>query len=46
MQRVFDATGISTMTAVLDETPRLVARWIGKHVSHMRLQEPGFTVGH
>ena len=46
LQRVFDATGIPTMTAVLDETPRLVARWIGKHVAHMQLQEPGFTVSH
>lgn len=40
----FIATGVPTMTASVDDTPRLVARWIGQHVSRMQLQEPGFEV--
>jgi cytosine/adenosine deaminase-related metal-dependent hydrolase len=40
----FLATGVPTMTARVDDTPRLVARWIGRHVSRMQLQEPGFEV--
>ena len=46
MRRVFEATGVPAMDAQMDETPRLLARWIGKHVRHMRLQEPGFAVTH
>ena len=46
MQTVFEATGVATLAAVLDGTPRLVARSIGKHVANMRLQEPGFAVSH
>jgi cytosine/adenosine deaminase-related metal-dependent hydrolase len=41
---VFDATGVDASPAVLDGTPRLVARWIARHVERMRLQEPGFEV--
>jgi cytosine/adenosine deaminase-related metal-dependent hydrolase len=44
LSRVFEATGVDAMPAVLDGAPRLVARWIGRHVSRMRLQEPGFEV--
>lgn len=44
LRNVFDATGVATLPATLDETPRLLARWIGKHVRHMQLQEPGFVV--
>jgi len=40
----FAATGVATMTSVLDGMPRLVAQWIGRHVSQMKLQEPGFEV--
>lgn len=42
--RAFDAAGVSTDDAVLDGTPRIIARWIARHVSTMRLQEPGFQV--
>jgi len=40
----FAAAGVATMTAVLDGMPRLVSQWIGRHVSRMQLQEPGFEV--
>lgn len=46
LRNVFDATGVSTLPATLDESPRLLARWIGKHVQQMQLQEPGFVVSH
>jgi cytosine/adenosine deaminase-related metal-dependent hydrolase len=46
LKQTFDATGVPTMRARVDGAPRLVARWIGKHVSRMRLQEPGFEVQH
>ena len=46
LRNVFDATGVSTLPAMLDESPRLLARWIGKHVQQMQLQEPGFVVSH
>ncbi len=46
LRGVFDATGVSAMPAVLDTTPRLIARWMGKHVQQMQLQEPGFVVSH
>jgi cytosine/adenosine deaminase-related metal-dependent hydrolase len=46
LARVFDATGVDSSPAVLDGTPRLIARWIGRHVARMRLQEPGFEVLH
>lgn len=41
---VFDATGEPAMPAMLDDTPRLVAQWIGARVRQMQLQEPGFVV--
>ena len=40
----FLATGVPTMSACVDGNARLVARWIGQHVSRMQLQEPGFEV--
>jgi hypothetical protein len=41
---VFDASDVDTSAALLDGSPRLVARWIAKHVTKMRLSEPGFEV--
>ena len=41
---VFDASAVDTSAALLDGSPRLVARWIAKHVTKMRLSEPGFEV--
>ena len=41
---VFDASGVDWSTALLDGSPRLVARWIARHVANMQLQEPGFEV--
>ncbi len=46
LMETFDATGVPAMPAGVDGAPRLVARWIGRHVSRMRLQEPGFEVHH
>ena len=43
---VFQATSVSTAAATVDGAERIVARWIGSHVSQMRLQEPGFEVRH
>ena len=42
----FKAGGVATMEAVLDGQPRLVAKWIGRRVAAMQLQEPGFEVVH
>ena len=42
--RLFAATGVDSSPALLDGSPRLVARWIGRHVQRMRLEEPGFEV--
>lgn len=42
----FEAAGVATMAACVDGADRLVARWIGRHVSTMQLQEPGFEVRH
>jgi hypothetical protein len=41
---VFAATGTDAAAATLDGAPRLVARWIARHVARMTLQEPGFEV--
>jgi cytosine/adenosine deaminase-related metal-dependent hydrolase len=41
---LFDATGVDASSALLDGSPRLVARWIARHVQRMHLQEPGFEV--
>lgn len=46
MAAAFAAANVAAMPASLDGSPRLVARWIGKHVMRMRLQEPGFEVHH
>ena len=42
----FDATSVATMAARVDGADRLVARWIGRRVSRMQLQEKGFEVRH
>jgi cytosine/adenosine deaminase-related metal-dependent hydrolase len=44
MAPVFAAATTATLPAVLDGTPRLVARWIGKHVAAMQITEAGFEV--
>jgi cytosine/adenosine deaminase-related metal-dependent hydrolase len=44
LSRAFEAAGVSHATATLDGHPRVVARWIARHVAQMDLQEPGFTV--
>jgi cytosine/adenosine deaminase-related metal-dependent hydrolase len=44
LSSVFDATDVDTSAAMLDGSPRLVARWIAKHVTQMQLAEPGFEV--
>ncbi len=44
MSRAFDAAGVPHASATLDGSPRIVARWIAKHVAGMQLQEPGFQV--
>ena len=41
---VFDATNTDWSSASVDGAPRLVARWIARHVAKMSLQEPGFEV--
>jgi cytosine/adenosine deaminase-related metal-dependent hydrolase len=43
---IFTAAGVATMAARLDGTPRVVAKWIGRRVAAMKLQEPGFEVVH
>ena len=42
----FEAASVAAVPARLDGVDRLVARWIGRHVSQMQLQEPGFEVEH
>jgi cytosine/adenosine deaminase-related metal-dependent hydrolase len=46
MAAAFTAAGVATMPARLDGAPRLVARWIGRRVEHMRVRERGFEVVH
>jgi cytosine/adenosine deaminase-related metal-dependent hydrolase len=41
---IFKAAGVATAPARLDGTSRVVARWVARHVSRMRLHEPGFEV--
>ncbi len=43
---VFEASAVETSQAMLEGSPRLVARWIGRHVREMHLQESGFEVLH
>jgi cytosine/adenosine deaminase-related metal-dependent hydrolase len=40
----FDAARVPVTGARLDGSARVVAKWIGKHVGRMQLQEPGFEV--
>jgi cytosine/adenosine deaminase-related metal-dependent hydrolase len=44
LRGLFDATGVDVSSALLDGSPRIVARWIARHVQRMHLQEPGFEV--
>jgi cytosine/adenosine deaminase-related metal-dependent hydrolase len=44
LSRAFAATGVESTAAALDGSPRLIARWIGDHVSRMQLQEPGLEI--
>jgi cytosine/adenosine deaminase-related metal-dependent hydrolase len=44
LSRAFAAAGVPPASAMLDGSPRLVARWIARHVAQMHLQEPGFEV--
>ena len=44
MRAVFEAAAVGCRDAILDGTPRIVAKWIADHVSKMRLREPGFEV--
>jgi cytosine/adenosine deaminase-related metal-dependent hydrolase len=46
LRAAFKAARVSSMPATVDGSARLVAAWIGKHVSRMQLQEPGFEVQH
>jgi cytosine/adenosine deaminase-related metal-dependent hydrolase len=41
---LFDAAGVDSSQALLDGSPRLVARWIARRVQRMQLQEPGFEM--
>jgi cytosine/adenosine deaminase-related metal-dependent hydrolase len=44
LSRVFEATRVDSSPAALDGSERIVARWLGRHVARMHLQEPGFAV--
>jgi cytosine/adenosine deaminase-related metal-dependent hydrolase len=44
LARVFDANDVDSAPAIVDGSPRLLARWIARHVSNMQLTEPGFEV--
>ena len=44
LSAAFAAARVAALPAVLDGASRLVARWIGRHVMTMQLQEPGFAV--
>jgi cytosine/adenosine deaminase-related metal-dependent hydrolase len=46
LSAAFGAAGTRAMNAQVDGAPRLVARWIGRHVMKMQLKEPGFEVAH
>ena len=46
MAAVFAAARTATLPATLDGTPRIVARWIGRHVADMQITEAGFEVAH
>lgn len=46
MAPAFAAARTAALPATLDGTPRIVARWIGKHVAGMQITEAGFEVAH
>jgi hypothetical protein len=46
LSAAFDAARLSSLPAIVDGSPRRIAAWIGRHVSRMTLQEPGFEVAH
>jgi cytosine/adenosine deaminase-related metal-dependent hydrolase len=46
LARVFEASDVDSAPALVDGSPRRVARWIARHVARMQLQEPGFEVTH
>lgn len=46
LSTVFAAANVAALPARVDGVARLVASWIGRHVSQMQLQEPGFEVLH
>ena len=46
LAKIFAATRTDAASATLDGSPRLVARWIARHVTSMSLSEPGFAVLH
>lgn len=46
MAAVFSAARTASMPAAVDGAPRIVARWIARHVAGMQVTEPGFEVVH
>lgn len=44
LSRTFEAAGVPFAAATLDGSPRIVARWIARHVAQMNLQEPGLDI--
>jgi cytosine/adenosine deaminase-related metal-dependent hydrolase len=44
LARVFDATGTPAAPSLLDGSPRVIARWLARHISKMSLREPGLEV--
>lgn len=46
MAPVFAAAKMAVLPATLDGAPRIVARWIGRHVAGMQITEAGFEVAH
>jgi cytosine/adenosine deaminase-related metal-dependent hydrolase len=44
LARAFAAASVAFAPAMLDGSPRIVARWIARHVTQMHLQEPGFEI--
>lgn len=44
MAAAFRAAAVETSEATLDGSPRIMASWIGRHLSKMALREPGLEV--
>jgi hypothetical protein len=44
LRTAFDATNVTIADAAVDDSPRIIARWIADHVSRMQLKESGFEV--